>query len=806
MGKVSRNSGNEIGALLVLALAITFPHIVRAQAVPAISTNARRVPRFILIRPSPEYTARLKAARASTGDYFWNELEQKHETPTYDNVKDFLAPLKYVNAPWRYFGVILSPRGSAEKMRVTEIGSRIDANLTRHSPLDINKEWAGGDTHLWVFAGPAHELFGLDEHRQQPPRYAGGYLPILEAGYRAGGVLYTETVFASRLIAEYRSPYFDEPGVAAYLRVTAQSGPGEVAFRVESPPFMHGGLQEWPGGFRNDQWNDAQNNIYAWFSPRARYDSRSGLVEYALAKGESAYVVFPHSMQLAGTRVGAGARLFAEAEARDRTAWQKELARGGSVVVPEKRVMDAYRSLLIGDWQVSIGDELPYGMFSSYEGHSYAEIIQDVAPFIEYGYLDDARRFIQPLLEYPLMDRGIGLHVCANQLELASYYYALSGDASFIRRNEPLLTAAADFFLAHRQKNTGLVLDGYANDLPNERVINLNTNANGWRAVRDFGLTLEAIGEENLGSKYLAAAKTFGEEVRKAVLASIIHTTDPPFVPFALGAEKPYASLIESKQSSYYNIVMPYFFESELFNPRAAPYTDVLEYMWRHQGVMAGLQRFDQHSTTYAQDGIHPQYSWGREFAQIDRHEPRRAIYTFYCALAHGYTRGTYLTGECEGTVPSQTQWYRDDYLPPEPPANALLLRSLRHMLIHEYDRDQDGGYDELWLLSATPKQWLENEKTIQMDRMPTRFGPVSLRVHSELSRGEITGSASFSAGISGKSVLLFLRLPGGYHVAGASLTSGARLSITKRDADDVVLLPARTGSERFSVKVRRAE
>ena len=35
-------------------------------------------------------------------------------------------------------------------------------------------------------------------------------------------------------------------------------------------------------------------------------------------------------------------------------------------------------------------------------------------------------------------------------------------------------------------------------------------------------------------------------------------------MPFALGEEAPYRSLVESKESSYYNLVMPYFFESDL--------------------------------------------------------------------------------------------------------------------------------------------------------------------------------------------------------------------------------------------------
>lgn len=777
--------------------------LLGAQTKPKPKPHAASLaPQFVLLPPPPGYNARVEAARADSDDFFWDWLAERHLDPTYGNVKDFLAPLKYVNAPWRYAGVILSPKGSTEKMRVIENGYRIDAGLTRQSPFDANHVWAGGTTHLFVHVGPQDELFGLDEHRQGDPVYRDGYWPIFSTVYRARGVTYRETVLAARMRPAYRSPYLDSPAVAAYIRLTALDGSGEVGFEMDAPEVQYG-FPIVPAGFRHDKWTDAHNNIYAWFSPGGRYDAASGLLRYQLARGESAYVILPHDPQLAATVTAAGAANFAAAANRDLASWRAQLAAGGQVEVPEKVVMDAYRSLFIGDWQVSIGDELPYGMFSYYEGNGYAESLESIAPFIEYGYFADARRFIAPILNYPLSDTGIGLHVCANRLELAAYYFALSQDAGFIRQHQTRLVQVADYFLAHRQPRTGLVLDGYAFDNPNERVVNLNTNANGWRALRDLGLTLAAIGEPKLAAKYLAAATEFGAAVRRAVEANIDHATTPPFVPFALGSEKPYASLVESRASSYYNIVMPYFFESNLFSPQAEPFTDVLETMWHRQGVMVGLNRFNAHSGMFAQDGIHPLYTWGREYAQISRHEARRAVYTFYCALAHGYTRGTFLTGECQGTAPAAGQWQRDTYLPPEPPANALLLRSLRHLLIHEYDANHDGRYDALWLLSATPRGWLENGKEIRLEGMPTRFGAVSLTIRSELDRGRLEGSVNLPAGIADKKVPLFIRLPRGFRVTGAQ-AGGSRLRLSEREGDPVIELPARPGPNHFTIEVRK--
>ncbi len=770
-------------------------------------------PHFVLIRPTKDYLARLKAARASQHDYFWELTKNKPGGPTYENIKNLMAPIRYVNAPWRYSGIILSPMGSTEKMRVIENGFQIDANLTRQTPTVPNASsaiWAMGNTHLWTFVGPKDEPFGEDEHRQGKPYYQDGYLPVFHVDYEEGGTTYEEAVFVHRLLASYRSPCIDEPGVAAYIRLTAKNGPGRVSFEVKGPPVGYG-FPILSAGFGNNEWTDAHNNVFAWFSPGGTYDQKTKLVRFTLKPGESVYVVFPHTKQLAGTEVTADATHFAKARSEVIAEWKDQLVEGGRIEVPEKVAMSAYRSLLIGDWEASIGDEVPYGMFNWYEGNGYPESMETLSPFIEYGYFSDARRFIQPIVDYPITDKGVGLQACISQLKLATYYYELSGDSDFIRRNQARLIKIADFLLAHRNPKSGLILDGYMFDLPNLRVVNLNTNSNGWRAIRDLGLVFDDIGEPSLGQRYLSVAKVFGDEVRQKILTSIDHSTVPPFVPFALGFEKPYQSLVESRAASYYNIAMPYFFESEIFAPQAAPYTDAEEYMWHHQGVMAGLNRFDSHVNPqlarggfpiFAQDGIHPLYTWGRAFSQIARHEAERAVYTFYCELAFAYTRGTFVTGECQSTVPREDEWYRRTYLPPEPPANALLLRSLRHMLIHENDLNQDGIFDELWLLSATPRTWLESGKEIDLSHMPSRFGPVSLRMVSDIANGKIAGTATFTERISGKAVLLFVRLPEGYRVSGAFLDSGKPLTLSERGDDPVVELPATPGTVHFSIEV----
>lgn len=251
---------SKMSKLLAISLLSASALSAAGQKVP----DRGAAPAFVLTKPSPEYLQNLQRAYDSSDDHFYTQLASRPGEPSYDAVKGFLAPIRYVNAPWRYAGVILSPKGTTEKIRVIENGFQIDAGLTRRSPTSVNA-WAPGDTHLWVTAGAKDELFGLDEARQGKPHYEKGYLPIFETEYTVDGTVYEEKVFAAPLVAQYRSPLLDEPGISAYVQVTAKNAPGQVGFEVKAPGVGYG-FPIVNAGFRHNAWTDEHNNVYAYFS------------------------------------------------------------------------------------------------------------------------------------------------------------------------------------------------------------------------------------------------------------------------------------------------------------------------------------------------------------------------------------------------------------------------------------------------------------------------------------------------------------------------------------------------------------
>ncbi len=127
--------------------------------------------------------------------------------------------------------------------------------------------------------------------------------------------------------------------------------------------------------------------------------------------------------------------------------------------------------------------------------------------------------------------------------------------------------------------------------------------------------------------------------------------------------------------------------------------------------------------------------------------------------LAQGLTRNTFVGGEgC--TLQPVDAGGRFFYCPPNTAANAHFLSMLRNLLVQDWDLNDDGRPETLRLLFATSRRWLEDGKSISIQRAPTAFGPVSLTVQSHLSQGTVEIDLDKPKRSKAESVLLRLRLP----------------------------------------------
>jgi len=170
---------------------------------------------------------------------------------------------------------------------------------------------------------------------------------------------------------------------------------------------------------------------------------------------------------------------------------------------------------------------------------------------------------------------------------------------------------------------------------------------------------------------------------------------------------------------------------------------------------------------------VNPLYGTRYVLDTLRRDVPERALVSFYGMLAQGFTRNTFIGGEGYSLEPVDDGG-RMFYLPPNSAANAHFLTMLRHLLVQDWDLDDDGKPETLRLAFATPKRWLEDGKSIVVERAPTAFGPVSFRIESQLASGRVRAEFDLPTRNPPQRALARIRLPDGWRIVGARLNDRA--------------------------------
>ncbi len=164
---------------------------------------------------------------------------------------------------------------------------------------------------------------------------------------------------------------------------------------------------------------------------------------------------------------------------------------------------------------------------------------------------------------------------------------------------------------------------------------------------------------------------------------------------------------------------------------------------------------------------VNPLYGTRYVLDTLRRDDAERALVSFYGMLAQGLTRNTFVGGEgC--TLQPVDAGGRFFYCPPNTAANAHFLSMLRNLLVQDWDLNDDGEPETLRLLFATSRRWLQDGQTIAIQRAPTAFGPVSLKVQSHLSQGSIEIDLEKPKRSKPQNILLRLRLPEGWRIESA--------------------------------------
>ena len=443
--------------------------------------------------------------------------------------------------------------------------------------------------------------------------------------------------------------------------------------------------------------------------------------------------------------------------------WSRKLAAGATYEVPERRVQDAERSLLIQNltlsWRYSVGNQYHRKL-------STPEAIDSAGVMGEYGFDTVHRSILDASFWRPLSwtaNWKIG-----EQLLGAARYYELTADRAYLDHRTRILAR----YVAHIQRQLRgrslLRRERYSADVE-AKVYGLHSQAVVWEGLRAMASVWESTGHEALAARARALAGKLGTGLRRAVHRSARRLKDGSlFVPIKLlDGERPYKKLTASRAGSFWNLVMPYALASGILPPRGAQAHGVLRYMLAHGSRILGLVRASAFTLyrdpQFPRSGTDQVYGLNMARFLADNDRAEQLVLSLYGQLAAGMTPGTYVSGEAATVAPVRGEPYRKMFLPPNSGSNAAFLETLRLMLVHEVD-DSNGAAHGLELAFATPRSWLRPGRTIAVHNAPTSFGRLSYTLTATSDSLHASLDAPLSADL--RTLKLRLRLPGGRHLS----------------------------------------
>ena len=588
-----------------------------------------------------------------------------------------------------------------------------------------------GGPHLDVAVGAGGaERYGSCLVRLGQPHLAHGYLPILQVAYRdRAGIGYAQESFVGRLPGTNSLVSFVRVGADA----TTVHGTATIRLAASSGTTLRQTVR--PG---------RRVQVQVAFLHRGARPIRIDPAAYETAR--AAVVAF----------------------------WGQLLPPVARFDVPEPEVVAAERALEVQElaltWRYSVGNV--------YEELSFAEALDVAQVMVGYGYREVARQILRFTLRR-LPQRFTNWRA-GERLVAGAQYFRLTGDTDYVAEELPGVRATV--FRLERSfdsSRTGLLSrERYSSDVP-DLIYSLHGQTLVWQGLVAMARVWAATERPKLAERARTLAVRLEAGLRRAVRQSERRLPDGSlFVPAALlDGGAPFDRLTDSRAGAYWNLVAPYAFASGFFRPHGVEATGILRYLANHGSRLLGLIRAGAYrlgpASTSGTDQV-----YGINVARFlaDNDQADQLALTLYGTLGAALTPGTYVAGEAATVLPFGETRYRAMYLPPNNGGAAVLLETLRLMLVHEA-RGPRGTPVGLELAYATPRPWLRPGKTIAVREAPTSFGPISYSLARE---GEtVRATVDVPPGLGRARLSLRLRLPSGERIGTVRL-AGRRVPVER--------------------------
>ena len=467
-----------------------------------------------------------------------------------------------------------------------------------------------------------------------------------------------------------------------------------------------------------------------------------------------------------------------------RAGWDRALAQGMEIDVPDRHLADLARHSLVREMMTRIGAFPKYGVFDRGYGGSEHDgfpdtFNADTAAMLAWGLTDLARGYIDNYFTYFVRDDGSILYrgpetgQYGRMLTVVAQYANYTGDHELLLRHRRRLDAVAKLLLSLRAKALRLPVDdpaygmiaGWSEadacldpDPPRYMQPYLSNSTEAARGFEDLGAVWEKVGRKKhqpelarWGRELRQDSRALMTDLQQAIVRSMLTNTQPPCLPAIAGVKEPFhIAVARDKLDPQFRSYRAYVEMLHSGNLTRAQVETIVNYRAAHHDIILGIP------TVYGYDtrewgGF---LSYGHAYGLLQHDFVREYLLTLYSLMAHQYTRGTWTAPETRLLDPKR---FAAPYCTPAQMVAPLLTR---WMLVFE-----EPGSDTLWLAKGTPRAWLEDGQTIAVSRAPTPWGRLSFTLRSHLQAGMVEAMVELPPTPPTARVKLRLRVPEGHRI-----------------------------------------
>ena len=617
------------------------------------------------------------------------------------------------------------------------------------------------NTTITFRVGPNAELLGSVRKNFSSIGYERGYLPIVIATYTRDGIEYRETALAYKPAGQTEG--WDVAYVQFELTNTSASPRRAQLFEDvllndgSKPKFVHGHFIDEAGAVL---LSDSDGN--ASFDPSLDRVAHN----FNLAGKETKRVCFkiPYIPDEKGLVGAASEQEFEKAHSTVRDFWAGLLAKGASIDVPEPRLNEVWRALLLQNFVLADGLRFTYGSGLRYNDSTYPyENGFATHVFAMYGFKDYADAMQAGFLPMSVTHEGAGRKY-QNRRAMVLHHllenFRLTGKADLFANFKADYYRVANEIISDRHSTMtdvkgarplswGLLppdKPGADVQASTQEVYVTAHNITNCQGLADFGRFLVVTGlDRQNGEEYLREAADFRQTLMSAMRRAAIRIPGrPPFLDLQTllfrqtpdyGPE-PYDDLALGRlQGTYSHYWTDMEFHYNFFNPDDEIAQWLADYTQQRNGFVLGLTRA-RSQTNRPYGWVNNVYDGGYYNYRLRRGQIDEFLLGLYARFAFGMSRSVYVASEGSPFIGYNTEnggYVGADYSFPNSAANADTLLMLRNSLILEELKD-DVETGKLFLLRGAPRAWFASGKQISVNRMATYFGDISYSVKTSTS------------------------------------------------------------------------